>query len=115
MLKEVVWDCDSFKSPGPDSVNFGFCKDFWLDMKSYIMHFLVEFHRNGKLSRRIDSTLLLPFQKLTTLKNCMIFVPFPWWGAFIKFWRRYLLTDYVQRLVLLYRKNNQLLFKIDNF
>ncbi|XP_024636429.1 uncharacterized protein [Medicago truncatula] len=50
-VKAAVWDCDSFKSPGPDGVNFGFFKDFWLDMKSYIMHFLVEFHRNGKLSR----------------------------------------------------------------
>jgi hypothetical protein len=27
-VKEAVWDCDSFKSPGPDGVNFGFFKDF---------------------------------------------------------------------------------------
>jgi hypothetical protein len=28
-VKAAVWDCDSFKSPGPDGVNFGFFKDFW--------------------------------------------------------------------------------------
>jgi hypothetical protein len=28
-VKAAVWDCDSFKSPGPDGVNFGFIKEFW--------------------------------------------------------------------------------------
>jgi len=28
-VKEAVWSCDSFKSPGPDGVNFGFIKKFW--------------------------------------------------------------------------------------
>ena len=32
-VKEAIWDCGSFKSPGPDGVNFGFIKDFWLDLK----------------------------------------------------------------------------------
>jgi hypothetical protein len=27
-VRAAVWDCDSFKSPGPDGVNFGFFKDF---------------------------------------------------------------------------------------
>jgi hypothetical protein len=27
-VKQVVWDCDSFKSPGPDGVNFCFVKEF---------------------------------------------------------------------------------------
>ena len=26
-VKAAVWDCDCFKSPGPDGVNFGFIKD----------------------------------------------------------------------------------------
>ena len=25
-VKQVVWDCDSFKSPGPDGINFDFIK-----------------------------------------------------------------------------------------
>lgn len=28
-VKQAVWDCDSFKSPGPDGVSFGFIKQFW--------------------------------------------------------------------------------------
>jgi len=27
-VKAAVWDCDSFKSPGPDGINFGFIKNF---------------------------------------------------------------------------------------
>jgi hypothetical protein len=30
-VRSAVWDCDSFKSPGPDGVNFGFFKDFFKD------------------------------------------------------------------------------------
>ena len=32
-VKLAVWDCDSFKSLGPDGVNFGFIKQFWDMMK----------------------------------------------------------------------------------
>jgi hypothetical protein len=63
-VKATVWDCDSFKSPGSDGVNFGFFKDFWLDMKSDIMGFMVEFHRNGKLSRVINSTFIALIPKI---------------------------------------------------
>lgn len=28
-VKSVVWDCDNFKSSGPDGVNFSFIKEFW--------------------------------------------------------------------------------------
>lgn len=27
-VKAAVWDCDSFKSPGPDGIHLGFIKDF---------------------------------------------------------------------------------------
>jgi len=27
-VKQVVWDCDGFKSPGPDGVNFDFIRKF---------------------------------------------------------------------------------------
>ncbi|MCI43635.1 endonuclease/exonuclease/phosphatase family protein, partial [Trifolium medium] len=30
-VKAAVWDCDSYKSPGPDDINFGFIKDFWAE------------------------------------------------------------------------------------
>jgi hypothetical protein len=53
----VVLDCDSFKSSEPYGINFGFIKDFWVDFKDDFMRFMSEFHRNGKLSRGINTTL----------------------------------------------------------
>ncbi|GAU46142.1 hypothetical protein TSUD_143240 [Trifolium subterraneum] len=41
-VKAVVRDCDSFKSLGPDGVNFGFIKDFWMERQGDIMPFIVE-------------------------------------------------------------------------
>ena len=46
-VKRAVWDCDSFKSPGPDGVSFGFLKDFWDLLQEDFMRFLVEFHIMG--------------------------------------------------------------------
>ncbi|MCI45668.1 putative RNA-directed DNA polymerase, partial [Trifolium medium] len=40
-----------YKSSGPDVINLGFIKDFWPEMQADIMHFMAEFHRNGKLSK----------------------------------------------------------------
>jgi len=57
-VKAAMWDCDSFKSPSLDGVNFGFLKEFWIDMKQDIMRFMTEFHRNGRLSRGINSTFI---------------------------------------------------------
>jgi hypothetical protein len=39
-----VWDCESYKSSGPDGVNFGFIKDFWQELKDDFMRFLGDFH-----------------------------------------------------------------------
>ncbi|CAJ2652040.1 unnamed protein product [Trifolium pratense] len=50
-VKSAVWDCDSFKSPGPDGINFGFFKDFWTELRGDVMRFISDFHRNGKLTK----------------------------------------------------------------
>ena len=57
-VKAAVWDYDSYKSPGPDGVNFGFIKDFWEDIKGDVMRFITDFHRNGKLTRGINTTFI---------------------------------------------------------
>jgi len=57
-LKAAVWDCDSFKSFGPDGIPLGFIKDFWQNLKSDIMRFIYEFHRNGRLSKGINITFI---------------------------------------------------------
>ncbi|MCI47741.1 hypothetical protein A2U01_0068983, partial [Trifolium medium] len=33
LVKAAVWDCDSFKSSGPDGIYFGFIKDFWPEVQ----------------------------------------------------------------------------------
>jgi hypothetical protein len=43
-VKAAVWDCDSYKCPGPYGVNFGFIRDFWGDMKEDLMRFVSDFH-----------------------------------------------------------------------
>jgi hypothetical protein len=63
-VKAAVWDCDSFKSPGPDGINFGFIKDFWGDLKEDVMRFVREFHRNGKLTKGINSTFIALIPKV---------------------------------------------------
>jgi len=57
-IKSAVWDCDNFKSPGPDGINFGFVKNFWNEMKEDVVRFITEFHRNGRLSKGINSTFI---------------------------------------------------------
>ncbi|MCI27673.1 endonuclease/exonuclease/phosphatase family protein, partial [Trifolium medium] len=39
-VKAAVWDCDSYKSPGPDGINFGFIKDFWAEVQGDVMRFI---------------------------------------------------------------------------
>jgi hypothetical protein len=57
-LKTMVWDCDSYKCPGPDGVNLGFIKDFWEDMKVELLCYVFDFHHNGKLMNGINSTFI---------------------------------------------------------
>jgi hypothetical protein len=57
-VKSAVWDCDSYKIPGPGRINFGFLKDLWPEMQGEIMRFITDFHRNGKLSKGLNSTFI---------------------------------------------------------
>jgi len=63
-VKTAVWDCDNFKSPGLDAVHFGFIKKFWEVVQGDIMRFITDFHRNGKLTRGINSTFIALIPKV---------------------------------------------------
>jgi hypothetical protein len=54
----AVRDCESYKSPGTDGINFGFLEEFWPELKGDIMRFITEFHRNGKLTKGINATFI---------------------------------------------------------
>jgi hypothetical protein len=80
----AVWDCDSFKSPGPNGINFGFIKNFWHEKKDDILRFTSEFHRNGKLSKGINSTFIALIPKVESPQSLNDFWPISLVGSLYK-------------------------------
>jgi len=83
-VKAAIWDCESFKSPGPDGVNFGFIKDFWEQLKGDVMHFISDFHRNGKLARGINTTFIALIPKVDSPQRLNDFRPISLVGSLYK-------------------------------
>ena len=71
-VKHAVWDCDNFKSPGPDGVNSGF------------MRFISEFHRNGKLSKGLNGTFIALIPKVESPQRLNDFRPISMVGSLYK-------------------------------
>ncbi|GAU35782.1 hypothetical protein TSUD_56590 [Trifolium subterraneum] len=63
-IKAAVWDCDSFKCPGPDGINIGFFKDFWDLLKVDLLNFFSDFHRHGVLTKGLNSTFIALIPKV---------------------------------------------------
>jgi hypothetical protein len=83
-VHDAVWDCDSYKSPGPDGINFGFLKEFWPELKGDIMRFITEFHQNGKFNRGINSTFIALIPKVDNPKKLNDFRPISLVGSMYK-------------------------------
>ncbi|CAJ2672661.1 unnamed protein product [Trifolium pratense] len=83
-VKQAVWDCDSYKSPGPDGINFGFVKDFWADLRGDVMRFLLDFHRNGRLTKGINSTFIALIPKTDSPQRLNDFRPISLVGSLYK-------------------------------
>lgn len=83
-IKAAVWDCDSFKSPGPDGINLGFFKSFWPEMKTELVRFVTEFHRNGKLTKGINSTFIALIPKVASPQSLNEFRPISLVGSLYK-------------------------------
>jgi len=83
-VKQAVWDCDSFKSPGPDDINFAFIKQFWDLLQDDFMRFLVEFHRNGKLIKGINSIFIALIPKVNSPLQLNDFRPISLVGCLYK-------------------------------
>ncbi|GAU16239.1 hypothetical protein TSUD_298710 [Trifolium subterraneum] len=83
-VKTAIWDCDSYKSPGPDGINFGFIKDFWSEMQTDIMRFMAEFHRNGKLTKGLNSTFIALIPKVDSPQRLNDFRPISLVGSLYK-------------------------------
>ncbi|GAU51648.1 hypothetical protein TSUD_414700 [Trifolium subterraneum] len=74
-IKSAIWDCDGFKSPGPDGVNLGFFKDFWEVLKIDLLNFFSEFHRQGILSKGLNSTFIALIPKVESPQRVVDFHP----------------------------------------
>ena len=74
-VKQAVWDCDSYKSSGPDGINFGFIKQFWTTLKEDFMRFITEFHRNGRLTKGINATFIALIPKVSSPQRLNDFRP----------------------------------------
>ncbi|GLT45514.1 hypothetical protein SLA2020_193420 [Shorea laevis] len=57
-IEEGLNGCDGSKAPGPDGFNFNFIKFAWSTMKEDFVNFLMDFHRNGRLVKRLNSSFL---------------------------------------------------------
>jgi len=83
-VKQAVWDCDSYKSPGPDGISFGFIKEFWNLLKDDLLRFMVEFHRNGKLTKGLNSTFIALIPKVSSPQRLNDFRPISLVGSLYK-------------------------------
>ncbi|GAU51343.1 hypothetical protein TSUD_13210 [Trifolium subterraneum] len=83
-VKDAVWDCDSFKSPGSDGINLGFFKVFWAELQCDVMRFFSKFHRNGKLTKGVTSTFIALIPKVDIPQSLHDFRPISLVGSIYK-------------------------------
>lgn len=81
-VKLAVWSCGGNKSPGPDEFTFKFVKKMWLTLKKYIMLFMTDFHKYGRIvkggkpyfftliPKKTDASILSDFLPIS-LTGCM--------------------------------------------
>jgi hypothetical protein len=83
-VKQAVWECDNFKSPGPDGINFGFIKEFWVDIKGDFMRFLLEFDSNGRLVKGSNCTFIVLIPKVANPQQIADYRPISLVGCMYK-------------------------------
>jgi len=62
----------------------GFIKDLWPKMKDDIMRFILEFHRNGRLSKGINITFIALIPKIDNPQRLNVFRPIALVGSSYK-------------------------------
>ena len=83
-MRQAVWDCDSYKISGPDGVSFGFIKEFWNLLKEDMIRFMTEFHRNGQLTKGLNSTFIALIPKVSNPQRLNDFRPISLVGSLYK-------------------------------
>jgi len=57
-IRDVVWQCEGSKSPGPDGFNFNFLKQSWEIIKDDIVAALSFFHESGSLPKGCNASFI---------------------------------------------------------
>jgi len=83
-VKQAIWDCDSYKSLGPDGVSFDFLKQFWNIVKDDFLRFTTEFHRNRRLPKGINATFIALIPKVDSPQRLHDFRPISLVGSLYK-------------------------------
>jgi hypothetical protein len=83
-VKAAVWDCDNFKCTGPDGITCGFITDFWEILRDDVMRFIMEFHRNGCLTKGINTTFIALIPKVESPQRLNDFRPISLVGSMYK-------------------------------
>lgn len=83
-VKAAGWNCNSFKRPRPDDINFSFIKDLWPEIKENVMKFISYFLRNGKLTRGINCTFITLIHKIDRPQRLNDFRPNSLMGSMYK-------------------------------
>ncbi|XP_028121120.1 uncharacterized protein LOC114318423 [Camellia sinensis] len=71
-IRCAITDCDANKALGPDGFNLACVQKMWKVMKSDVINFISEFHKNSKLVKGINSsfiTLVPKKENLVSLAN----------------------------------------------
>jgi len=84
-IKATIWDCNSFKCPGPDGINLGFFKDFWDMLKIDLLNFFAEFYQHGKLTKGLNSTFIALIPKVDSPQRVADFRPISLVSSVYKF------------------------------
>ncbi|GJV48321.1 RNA-directed DNA polymerase, eukaryota [Tanacetum coccineum] len=66
-VKQVVWDCGSDKSPGPDGFTFDFFKRFCHVLQSDIVRAVTYFHRSNKFPKGCNYSFITLIPKVADL------------------------------------------------
>jgi len=63
-IKEVVWQCEGSKSPGPDGFNFNFIKKSWNYLKADFVAALEDFHQTGYIPKGCNASFIALLPKV---------------------------------------------------
>ncbi|XP_021995163.1 uncharacterized protein LOC110892297 [Helianthus annuus] len=63
-IKEIVWECEGDRAPGPDGFNFRFIKKCWAGLRADIVDLFNRFYKEGSLNKCCTSSFIALIPKV---------------------------------------------------